>query len=149
MLGAHLVKCWSRSQDSATLSSAEAELVALGKLAMETLGVRSMCREWELTEEGSASTLYADASAALSIAKRQGAGKMRHINVKGLWLQEKELQKELAYEKVKGEDNPADGLTKHVRQELAEKYVSAVSLRLSRDRAEGSLQLSGGGGKQS
>ena len=39
---------------------------------------------------------------------------MRHINVKSLWLQEKELQKELIYEKIKGEDNPADGLTKHV-----------------------------------
>ena len=148
MLGAHLVKSWSRTLDSATLSSAEAELVALGKLAMETLGIRSMCREWGLTEEGRASTLYADASAALSIAKRQGAGEMWHINVKSLWLQEKELQKELIYEKIKGEDNPADGLTKHVRQELAEKYASAVSLRLSGDRAEGSLQLSGGGGRE-
>ena len=131
------------------MSSAEDELVALGKLAMETLSIRSMCREWELTEEGKASALYADASAALSIAKRQGAGKMRHINEKSLWLQEKELQKELSYEKVKGEDNPADGLMTHVRQELSEKYASAVSLRLSGDRAEGSLQLSGGGGKQS
>ena len=46
MLGDLLVKSWSRTQDSVTLSSAEAELVALGKLAMETLGIRSMCREW-------------------------------------------------------------------------------------------------------
>ena len=148
MLGMHLVKSWSRTQDYVTLSSAEAELVALGKLAMETLGIRSMCREWEITEEGKASKLHADASAALSIAKRQGAGKMRHISVKSLWLQEKELQKELTYEKVKGEDNPADGFTKHVRQELAEKYASVVGIRLSRDRAEGSLKLAGGSEKQ-
>ena len=72
MLGAHLAKSWSRTQDSVTLSSAEAELVALGKLAMDTLGIRSMCREWELTDGGQASTLYADASAALSIAKDRG-----------------------------------------------------------------------------
>ena len=71
MLGSHLVKSWSRAQDSVTLSSAEAELVALGKLAMESLGIRSMCREWELAAEGKTSALYADASAALSIAKRQ------------------------------------------------------------------------------
>ena len=70
MLGAHLVKSWSRTQDSVTLSSAEAELVALGKLAMESLGVRTMCQEWKLTPEGIPSPLYADASAALSIAKR-------------------------------------------------------------------------------
>ena len=99
MVGRHLIKSWSRTQDSVTLSSAEAELVALGKLAMETLGIRSMCREWLLTQEGKASKLYADASAALSIAKRQGAGKMRHINVKSLWLQEKAVQEELSYEK--------------------------------------------------
>ena len=128
-----------------TLSSAEAELVALGKLAMEVLGVRTMCREWRLVEEGQASKLYADASAALSIAKRQGAGKMRHINVKSLWLQEKAVQEELSYEKIRGEDNPSDGLTKHVRQELAEKYANVVGIRLSADRAKGSLQLAGGG----
>ena len=68
---------------------------------MESLGFRNNCREWELTTEGKTSTLYADASAALSIAKRQGAGKMRHINVKSLWLQEKEIQQELSYEKIK------------------------------------------------
>ena len=37
MMGNHLVKAWSRTQDAVTLSSAEAELVALGKLAMEVL----------------------------------------------------------------------------------------------------------------
>ena len=73
---------------------------------------------------------------------------MCHINVKTLWLQEKVVQDVLAYSKIKGEENPADGLTKHVRQELAQRYASAVNLRLSRDRAKGSLQLSGGGEKK-
>ena len=44
MLRSHLIKSWSRTQDSATL--AETELVALSKLAMEMLGVRSMASEW-------------------------------------------------------------------------------------------------------
>ena len=70
---------------------------------------------------------------------------MRHINVKSLWLQEKEIQRELQYEKVKGEENPADGLTKHVRQELAERYSNTVNYKLSEDRAKTSLQLAGGG----
>ena len=100
MIGDHLIKSWSRTQDAVTLSSAEAELVALGKLAMEMLGVRSMAREWRMTAGVMPSQLYADASAALSIAKRQGAGKMRHINVESLWLHEKELQQVLEYVKV-------------------------------------------------
>jgi hypothetical protein len=108
---------------------------------MELLGVRSMAAEWHLTDASVPSVLWADASAALSIAKRQGAGKMRHINVRTLWLQEKAVQKELTYTKIKGEDNPADGLTKHVRQELAAKYASVVGLRLSSDRAGASLTI--------
>ena len=106
MLGAHLANSWSRTHDSVTLGSAEAELVALGKLAMESLGIRSMCREWELPAEGKTSTLYADASAALSIAKRQGAGQMRHVDVNSLWLHEKEIQQELSYEKIKRKREP-------------------------------------------
>ena len=64
MPGAHLVKSWSRTQESVTLSFAEAELVTLGRLAMETLDFRTMCQEWKLTPEGISSPLYADASAA-------------------------------------------------------------------------------------
>ena len=41
---------------------------------------------------------------------------MRHISVNSLWLQEKEVQRELDYGKIKGEENPSDGSTKHVRQ---------------------------------
>ena len=94
-----------------------------------------------MTEVDCGSRLYADASVALSIAKREGAGEMRHINVINLWLHEKEVQKTLEYVKVKGEDNPADGLTKHVRQELAEKYSKTVCMKLGGDRAKTSLQL--------
>ena len=69
---------------------------------------------------------------------------MRHINIRSVWLQEKIVQLELAYVKIKGEDNPADGQTKHVRQELAEKYAHTVSLKLSADRASASMQLAVG-----
>ena len=128
MVGRHLIKSWSRTQDSVTLSSAEAELVALGKLAAEVLGVRSMMMEWQMADLSAPSQLYADASAALGFAKRDGAGKLRHINVRSLWLQEKQLKSELSFNKVAGEDNPADGLTKHVMQELAQKYASSTGV---------------------
>ena len=91
MRGLHLIKTWSRTQDAILFSSVEVESVALGKLAIEVLGVRSMCEEWKLSDAVQVSDPYADASAALSIAKRQGAGKLRHKNVKSVWLQEKSL----------------------------------------------------------
>ena len=68
---------------------------------------------------------------------------MRHINVKSLWLQEKQVQAELDYEKIKGEENPSDGLTKHVRQELAERYAATVGYKFTKDRAKASLDLAG------
>ena len=71
MIGCHLVKAWSRTQDSVTLSSAEAELVALGKLAAEVLRVRTMCIDWEMGHMTEPSRLMTDASAALSIAKEK------------------------------------------------------------------------------
>ena len=51
-------------------------------------------------------------------------------------------------EDKKGEENPSDGLTKHVRQELAERYAKVFNLKLSKDGAKGSLQLSGGSEKR-
>ena len=68
---------------------------------------------------------------------------MRHINVKSLWLQEKAVQMLLRYNKIKGDDNPADGLTKHVRQELIEKYLLIEGLKIEKDRADASLELAG------
>ena len=109
---------------------------------MEIFGASSMAQEWGLTVGGAPSKLYADASAALSIARRQGSGHMGHMNVKILWLQE-EVQKELDYAKNKGKKNPSDGLTKHVRQESTERYATTVSLTLGKNRDKKSLQLAG------
>ena len=113
---------------------------------MEMLGVRSMASEWHvwhMMDGCAASKLFVDASVALSIAKRHGAGKMRLINVETLWLQGQAVQLELDCVKMKGEENPADGLTKHVKQELAEKYLKTTGLQLGKDRAKTSLHLAG------
>ena len=96
-----------------------------------------------MSQPSQVSDFFADASAALSIAKRQGAGKMRHSNVNSLWLQEKAVQLILRYNKIKGEDNTADGLTKHVEQELIEKYLQIENLKVEGDRAGASLELAG------
>ena len=47
----------------------------------------------------------------------------------------------LEYQKMRGEDSPADGLAKHVRQELAQQYARATHIRLGLDRADISLKL--------
>ena len=56
--------------------------------------------------------LRTDASAAKGIASRRGLGKIRHLEVHQLWLQEKVNNREIEVMKVKGEGNLADALTK-------------------------------------
>ena len=67
MIGGHFIKGWSRTQNHITLSSAEAELIALVKCSAELLGVRSMLRDFGRESAGG---LYAASSAALAIARR-------------------------------------------------------------------------------
>jgi len=56
--------------------------------------------------------LLVDSSAAKSIASRTGLGKLRHLGIKFLWLQEAVRRKKVVLSKVRGDINPADVLTK-------------------------------------
>ena len=58
-----------------------------------------------------------DASAAKGIASRRGLGKVRHIEVNQLWVQDKVANGEIEIRKVDGKVNIADALTKHVGSE--------------------------------
>ena len=55
-----------------------------------------------------------DSSAAKGIASRRGLGKVRHIEVNQLWIQDKVAQGEIELVKVPGNANIADALTKAV-----------------------------------
>ena len=80
--------------------------------------------------------VYADASAALGITQRSGKGKVRHIRVQALWVQEVRCTKRLAYKKVLGTRNPADLLTKHVPKELLDAHVITLGVEVRGGRAE-------------
>ena len=69
-----------------------------------------------------------DSSAAKSIASRRGAGRVRHIEVRELGVQDRVTKGELSVVKVKGEENVADGLTKHVDRQKMEQYMEACSM---------------------
>ena len=85
MRGCHLVKHWSLTQSTVTLSSAEAELSGIAKGASISLGLISIAADlgfkWSLS-------LHTDATAAIGIARRRGLGKVRHLAVADLWVQE-------------------------------------------------------------
>ena len=77
----------------------------------ELIGIKSMMHDWGRQKGG---VLYADSTAALGIAKRTGAGKMRHININTLWVQNVQESGGVEYHKVLGTENPADLMTKYL-----------------------------------
>ena len=110
MKGDHLLLWWSRTQQLIALSSAEAELNASIKAGVESLGVANMGRE--LNAEHSIEVLC-DASANIGINLRVGAGKIKHLGVRQLWLQERVFNGDLKIKKIPRLDNCSDALTHH------------------------------------
>ena len=113
MLGCHCIKTWSSTQDIIASSSGEAEHF-LFRGASPAIGIRSMLYDMGVDTDIEINT---DASAAKRIASRKGVGRVRHIEVHQLWVQEKVSKGEIVINKVRGEDNIADILTKFVDRE--------------------------------
>ena len=125
MMGSHLVKHWSTTQRVVTLSSGEAELAGIVKGAAEALGLRSLSADFG---ETSKIKMYADASAAIGICRRSDIGKVRHLVVGQLWVQERVRTGDLELYKILGTVNPADALTKHLPREMADRHLQTMSV---------------------
>jgi hypothetical protein len=123
MNGKHCIKTWASTQKNITLSSGEAELVAAVKMSTEIIGMLQLAKDWGMEKVGE---VLVDSSAALGIVHRQGCGKMRHVKVGALWIQQKSEQGELAYNKVLGLDNPSDLMTKHLGRNVIDKHMEAI-----------------------
>ena len=75
-----------------------------------------------------------DASAAIGISNRVGSGKVRHIEVNQLWLQEKVGQKSIILNKVGTDENLADALTKGVDAAAILYHCNGIAMELRGDR---------------
>ena len=111
MLGRHAVKTWSTTQASVTLSSGEAEFAGVVRGAGMGLGFQSLMADlgWQLPVR-----VWCDSSAAIGICSRQGLGKLRHLDTHTLWVQQAVRSGKIDLRKIRGEQNPADLLTKHL-----------------------------------
>ena len=111
MVGSHLLKTWSSTQASVALSSGEAEFYGAVKAAGYGLAYQALLADLGIQMPV---TCFSDSAAAIGIASRQGLGKLRHLDVHTLWLQQAVRSKRIALRKVLGTDNPADVFTKHL-----------------------------------
>ena len=70
-----------------------------------------------------------DSSVALAIVNRKGCGKLRHVRVGQLWVQELAEEEEVKFRKVLGDDNPADLSTKYLTRKRMDKLIEMIYLK--------------------
>ena len=137
-IGSHYIKSWSSTQKTIALSSGEAELTAVVKCSCETIGVIQLAQDWGIDLEGD---IMVDSSAALGVVSRKGAGRLRHVRVGKLWVQEVQDNGDLRYRKAKGTDNPADMITKYLTHGEIQRYLDMIGIDTREGRADRSLEI--------
>ena len=125
MHGSHLISHWSRTQVGVALSSTEAELNAALKMGPELVGLKN-----SLDERGQKMKIkvLGDSSPLGGLLLRRGTGKIKHLSMKQLWLQERVRAGEVEYIKVPRLDNPSDALTHHWTEKEGELHFKKIGL---------------------
>ena len=118
-----MIRTCSKDQEIRALSSAEAELYAACLGGCQAKGVRSIPADMGIVFE---ILMKIDASAAIGIIQRKGLGKVRHIEVKDLWLQDEVRERRIVIEKIPGVGNPADMGTKGLSRGDIDKHVQKL-----------------------
>jgi hypothetical protein len=123
-----LVTSYSRTQPVPALSSGEAELYALGTGTCEGLLIQSLIRELPIDMEVEM-TVESDSSAAISSQLRGGLGRMKHVELRHMFMQQLVKEKRMKLRKIPGEDNSSDLGTKYLERVTFEKHRHAAGLR--------------------
>ena len=121
----HIVSCafdglvvWStsRTQKCVSLSSTEAEWYAATSAACDSLFLHHVI-SFLTNQNVKPITLHTDNAAVRMLSKKLGAGRLRHIHGRLLWLQEKTGSSEMILKQVKTNYNLADLNTKSLNRD--------------------------------
>ena len=85
----------------------------------EVLAIANMAAEMFM---GLPLRLLTDSSAARGIVQRQGAGKVKHLDIKSLWVQERETMGDFEVVKVPRLENWSDLMTHHWTEVEGERH---------------------------
>ena len=88
--------------------------------------------------------LCGDSSAAIAVSQRKGCGKLRHIRIGQLWIQERVNDKDIGLRKIAGEVNPSDLMTKHVNEQKMLSHCELLHVVHREGRSDLSLKVQQG-----
>jgi hypothetical protein len=127
MLGSAAVAWRSKLQSSVTLSTAEAEYVALCSATVAVIPLVQLLNFLGVTQQG-AVCIYEDNSAAVRLAKDRAACKRtKHIDVKYHFVREQVAAGVVEVVAVRTQEQHADLLTKSLSQSLHQYHASVIS----------------------
>ena len=141
MFGSHCWKAWVSTQGAVALSSAEAEFYAMVEAAQRGKWAVTVATELGVQLAGSGLVLHTDSEAAKSFVCRRGLGRMRHIEVRELWLQEEVRKEKVIVKRVGGSEDPPDLMTKYLPAAKILQHTEAVRGRFKHGRADLSLEV--------
>ena len=128
MQGKHCWRTWSSTQGAVALSAAEAEFYAMVDGVQRMKWAGTVSEELGIQVEDKVILLRTDSDAARSFVQRRGLGRMRHIEVRNLWLQEEVRLGRVKVERVSGKENAADLMTKYLKVEEVVERLGRMNL---------------------
>jgi hypothetical protein len=109
----NLVHWFSKRQECVTLSSCESEIVALSQTAEHTLWIRNLIKSLDKSASSVVPIILGDNQSSMKVAKDpRYTGRMKHIDIRDLFVKEKLTNGELEVEYCSSKENLADILTK-------------------------------------
>ena len=128
-MGQHCLRTWSSTQGAIALSSAEAEFYALIDAVLRAKWALSVLSELGVPVSPVAEA-YTDSSAAKSLVSKRGLGRMRHLELRDLWLQREVGEGKVVIRRIAGDRNPADTMTKFLSYHDIRERLGRLSLQL-------------------
>ena len=101
------------------MSSGESELCAVVRGATEALGIQASLKDFN---HHVTIGIKSDATAAIGMVKRLGLGRVRHLSVADLWIQQRVRMGGMSMSKWPGAQNPADMMTKNLGRSDINRY---------------------------
>ena len=101
MIGAHCIKTWSVTQGAYAF-------FPMIEAVIRVKGLRNLAAELGFSDLENVVHVGTDSSAAKSFVGRQGLGKMKHLEIRDLWLQKEVREGKVVVHKFLGTENPSD-----------------------------------------
>ena len=137
-LGECTIAWKSRKQAVVSLSSAEAEYIALSEVTRIVVWLRGILKEIGFEQE-EPTVIYEDNNSCIFMAENEeNSERSKHIDVKYHYIREQILKKQVKLIRIETENNLADMFTKAIKRDKFIRFRGELGLKESTD-----IQLGG------